>query len=126
MDRLEPSGSDARRVFLLQAGWRVVRVGVAFGCDLRRPERDVGTPWRRAAERPAAERDVCGPVPGGAAQGECGNGDRGDDCGGGGLVGELAGAAPPVHAAVRGCFLRGPGADAGRADAMAAIAVPGA
>src|ERR1035441_5123886 len=46
--------------------------------------------------------------------------------GGGGIVGALAGAAAPVHAAVRDSFLRGAGAGAGRADAMEAVAVPGA
>src|ERR1035441_10982500 len=126
MDRLEPSGSDARRVLILKAGWRVVRVGVAFGRHLRRSEWDVGTARRRDAEHPAAERDVYGAVPGGAAQGEPGDGDRGDDGGGGGIVGALAGAAALVHAVVRDSFLRGAGADAGRADAMGAIAGPGA
>src|ERR1039458_8855840 len=126
MDRDEPPGADARHVFVFKAWRRVVRVGVAFGRDLCRPERDVGTARGGAAEHPAAVRDDYGVVPGNAAQGQPGDGDRGDDCGGGDLFGALASAAALVHAAVRNSFLCGVGAGTGRADAMGASAVPGA
>src|ERR1039458_10749161 len=89
MDRLEPPGADPRRVFLLQAGGPVVRVGVAFGRDIRRSERDGGTARGGLAEHPAAERDVYGVVPGGAPEGQPGDGNRGDDAGGGRIVGAL-------------------------------------
>ena len=67
VDSGQPLGSDPRHLFLLQAGRRLVRLGVAFGRAIRRPEPRWAGCARGAVRHPAAVRGLHAAVPAGAA-----------------------------------------------------------
>ena len=125
VDCSQPRSAGARHLFVFEARRSLVCVGMVIGRALGLAEQPRRSSGGGVVQHSADRRHFRAVVPAGAAEVERYRGVVGDDGGGGGVFGSLAGSAALVHALVRGAVPGRSGTRSGRAHTPGRLTVPG-